>query len=62
MHVVTNANVEKIIFVKGSESTKATGVQYKHDNELKVVTANKEVILAAGVIQSPKILELFRNR
>ncbi|ROW06271.1 hypothetical protein VPNG_08078 [Cytospora leucostoma] len=58
LQVVTNANVEKIILVKGSESTKATGVQYQHDNELKVVTANKEVILAAGVFQSPKILEL----
>ncbi|KAK7731043.1 hypothetical protein SLS53_008845 [Cytospora paraplurivora] len=58
LQVVTNANVEKILFVKGTDSTKASGVQYKHDNEIKVVTANKEVIVAAGVFQSPKILEL----
>ncbi|KUI52942.1 L-sorbose 1-dehydrogenase [Cytospora mali] len=58
LHVVTGANVEKILFENGSASTKATGIQYKHDGETKIVTASKEVILAAGTLQSPKVLEL----
>ncbi|XDG01342.1 hypothetical protein ABKA04_000957 [Annulohypoxylon sp. FPYF3050] len=39
---------------------KAIGVDYRHknDDELKTVSAGKEVMLAAGVFQSPKLLEL----
>ncbi|ROV87149.1 hypothetical protein VSDG_09977 [Cytospora chrysosperma] len=58
LHVVTGAAVEKILFQKEGGSTKATGHQYLHDGETKVVTASKEVILTAGALQSPKILEL----
>ena len=48
------SEVEKIIF----DGNKAIGVLYKSNNILKKVTANAEVILAAGPINSPKILEL----
>ncbi|KAJ4423000.1 hypothetical protein N0V82_002394 [Gnomoniopsis sp. IMI 355080] len=61
LHVLTNAHVEKILFEEGSAtspSKRAMGVQYMHNGEIKTASVNKEVILAAGVFQSPKILEL----
>ena len=56
LHVLTNSHVEKILFDK-SNPPKAIGVQYSLE-ALKEASARKEVILAAGVLQSPKILEL----
>ncbi|KAG8159015.1 hypothetical protein KVR01_011458 [Diaporthe batatas] len=58
LKILTNAQVEKIIFDSSQGSPKAVGVQYSQDNATKVATANKEVILAAGAVQSPKLLEL----
>lgn len=61
LHVLTNAYVEKILVEKGihdSSSTRAVGVQYNLDGAVKIASANKEVILAAGAFQSPKILQL----
>ncbi|KAI1389245.1 aryl-alcohol dehydrogenase [Hypoxylon trugodes] len=55
LEVLTNAVVEKIFF---TVSNKATGVQYQHESRIKTVMAKKEVILAAGACQSPKLLEL----
>ncbi|KAI2462838.1 GMC oxidoreductase [Annulohypoxylon bovei var. microspora] len=57
LEVLTGATVEKILF-KTADSIKATGVQYRYNNEITTVTSSKEVILAAGALQSPKILEL----
>ncbi|KAI1391511.1 putative GMC oxidoreductase [Hypoxylon trugodes] len=54
LHVRTGAPVDKIIF----EGTKAVGVQYQYEAETKVATAGKEIILSAGALQSPKLLEL----
>ncbi|KAI1352214.1 aryl-alcohol dehydrogenase [Xylaria sp. FL0043] len=56
--VLTEATVERILLEKGAEATKARGVQYKHNGAIKTVSATKEVIIAAGALQSPKILEL----
>ncbi|KAI1660241.1 putative GMC oxidoreductase [Daldinia decipiens] len=56
LHVLTNAVVEKIIF--GENSTKATGVQYRYEAQTRTASARKEVIVAAGALQSPKLLEL----
>ncbi|KAH9903755.1 putative GMC oxidoreductase [Xylariomycetidae sp. FL2044] len=60
LHVITNATVQKILFEGGPKhgSPTAIGVQYSHDNELEVAHCKKEVLLAAGALQSPKILEL----
>ena len=54
--VLTGAVVEKVLFARGS--AEATGVQYQHGSQAKTATARKEVILAAGASQSPKLLEL----
>lgn len=59
--MLTNVYVEKIVVEKGkndSSAARATAVQYRVDGAVKVATANKEVILAAGALQSPKILQL----
>ncbi|KAL2278347.1 hypothetical protein FJTKL_14456 [Diaporthe vaccinii] len=47
-----------VLFDSSGGSPKAVGVAYSQDNTTKTVTAVKEVILAAGALQSPKILEL----
>ncbi|KAF2447510.1 GMC oxidoreductase [Karstenula rhodostoma CBS 690.94] len=36
----------------------AAGVEFSHSRKLHVVKANKEVVLSAGVIQTPQLLEL----
>lgn len=56
IHVLCNATVEKILFKEGS--TEAIGLRYRHNSVTKSITARKEVIIAAGALQSPKILEL----
>lgn len=57
--VITGALVEKILVDKqSSQEVKANIVQYHHNGETKTVIATKEVILAAGAFQSPKLLEL----
>ena len=40
------------------EGNRCVGVEYLQDGELKTVRANKEVIVSAGAIQSPKLLML----
>ncbi|KAI0395142.1 aryl-alcohol dehydrogenase [Xylariaceae sp. FL0594] len=59
----TNATVEKVLFShddQEEETTipKAIGVQYRRDATTHRVLARKEVIVSAGALQSPKILEL----
>ncbi|RYP20971.1 hypothetical protein DL765_002508 [Monosporascus sp. GIB2] len=56
LHVLTNAVVEKVLLKE--HSTKVIGVQYCYESQTKTVTARKEVIIAAGALQSPKLLEL----
>ena len=58
LRVFTGALVRKILFAGNSSLKTATGVEYTHDSTTKTVTARKEVITAAGALQSPKILEL----
>lgn len=55
--VWTKAEAEKILF-DTSNKTVATGVQLAKDGETKVVNARKEVIVTAGTINSPRLLEL----
>ena len=50
----TDAEVTKIIVEHG----RAVGVAYRTGSELRTVRAAREVILSAGTIQSPQILQL----
>lgn len=61
LHLLTNVLVERVLVEKDKAdgtTARATGVQYKSNGAVKIATANKEVILAAGALQSPKILQL----
>ena len=49
-----NTNVSKIIF----EDKKAIGVEVKNNNKTEIYYCDKEIILSAGSINSPKILQL----
>jgi choline dehydrogenase-like flavoprotein len=52
--VITQTQVEKVLISDGI----ATGVVYKHRGKIQQLSANKEVILSAGAINSPQILML----
>lgn len=52
--VITKARATKILF----EGKCAIGVAYQQDKTSKTVHANKEVLLAAGALQSPQLLQL----
>jgi len=59
LKVVTGALVEKIVLEKGKEGgVRTTGVNYSTGNATVTAHAKKEVILSAGSIGSPQILEL----
>ncbi|WP_213957547.1 GMC family oxidoreductase N-terminal domain-containing protein [Variovorax sp. dw_954] len=54
LNVQTGAAVQRILF----EGSRACGVEYRHGTELRQVFAAREVILSAGALQSPQLLEL----
>lgn len=58
LQLLTNAYVEKVLIQNSGGSHTAIGVQFTHNGQSKTVLAIKDVIIAAGVFQSPKILEL----
>lgn len=54
LRIISRALVEKVIIQDG----RATGVAFRADGGTKTVRADKEVILSAGAINSPQILQL----
>ncbi len=54
LSLLTNARVAKV----NMDGKTATGVTYVQEDEERVVTATREVILSGGTIESPKILML----
>lgn len=54
LRVETDAHVTRIDF----EARRATGVQYRHHGVLTNAVAAREVILCAGALQSPQLLQL----
>jgi choline dehydrogenase len=52
--ILTNSQASKIIF----EDKKAVGIEIIRDGVKSIVRANKEVILSAGAILSPQLLQL----
>jgi choline dehydrogenase len=54
LDILTRAHVRRIVIENG----RATAVEFDHTGELRQVDAGREVILAAGAIHSPQILEL----
>ncbi|MBB3066204.1 GMC family oxidoreductase [Limibacillus halophilus] len=52
--VVTNALVEKVLI----EEQRASGVRYRHGGRVREARANVEVIISAGAVNSPQVLQL----
>lgn len=55
LKVEHNAHAERIIF---DGNKRATGVSVRQNGTTRIFNANKEVILAAGAVDSPKLLQL----
>ncbi|ROW02261.1 hypothetical protein VSDG_02398 [Cytospora chrysosperma] len=59
VRIITEAKTEKIVFTDtGAGFVKATGVQVLVNGKLETFTPKREVILAAGAFNTPKLLEL----
>lgn len=54
LRIETEAQAMKILF----RGKKATGVQYRQHGKIKTLNVNREVILCAGALQSPQLLQL----
>lgn len=54
LHVQTNALVTDLAF----EGKRCVGMHYSHGGETRFVKSAREVVLAAGSVQSPQLLEL----
>jgi choline dehydrogenase len=54
LHVTTNALASRVLF----SGVRATGIEYIKDGKRHEARARKEVILAAGALQSPQLLQL----
>ncbi|WP_321795895.1 GMC family oxidoreductase [Caballeronia sp. J97] len=54
LRLVTEANASRVILENG----RAMGVEYKHEGQTKRAMAAREVILCAGPVKSPQLLEL----
>ncbi len=54
LRVITDAHVTKILF----DGRRATGVTYSKGDRVVSVTASREVILSAGAVNSPQLLQL----
>ena len=61
LEVVTHAHTTRILFDKnggGNGQASANGVEWLQYNETRTAKARREVIISAGAIQSPQILQL----
>ena len=54
LNIITNVLVSKILF----KEKRATGIEYEINGEKRQISAKQEVILSAGSVQSPQLLEL----
>lgn len=52
--LMTHAFVERIVF----EGRRATAVQFRHKGRQMTLNADREIILSAGAVTSPRILQL----
>ena len=54
LSIISNAQVHRVVF----EGTKAIGVEYETNGKKYNANANNEIIISAGAIHSPQILQL----
>jgi choline dehydrogenase-like flavoprotein len=58
LRIITDATADQILLYNDTTGIKARGVKFWHSGDLHEVLAKHEVILSAGTIQSPRLLEL----
>ncbi|PNP56502.1 hypothetical protein THARTR1_03198 [Trichoderma harzianum] len=58
LYILTEATVQDVVLDKVDDVYRASGVRFTYKGQEHVVSASREVILSAGSIQSPQILEL----
>lgn len=58
LHVLTGAQATQILFQRGEQPLRAIGVSFSLNLSAHTVKANREVIISAGAVQSPQIMEL----
>lgn len=58
LHVMTHAMVTQILFETANGQPRAAKVKFNHNGIEKIAHARCEIILAAGALQSPQILQL----
>ncbi|KAI0471168.1 oxidoreductase [Xylaria cf. heliscus] len=58
LQIILGAYVDHIVFTDDQSQHKAIAVQYRHEGVIKMAHVEKEVIISAGALQSPKLLEL----
>lgn len=58
LHVQTGAQASRILFEGAGASLRAVGVVFRQNGREQRVMARREVILCAGAIQSPQLLQL----
>lgn len=58
LHVQTGAQVGRLLFEGAGPTLRAVGVVYVKDGQEHRIMARREVVLSAGAIQSPQILQL----
>ena len=56
--VLTNANVEEIVLEQSGSEWAAKGVRFEHDGKQHIATATHEIVVSAGSVASPQLLEL----
>lgn len=56
--VITHALVHKVLLSSDPDNKKAIGIRYERKGKIVEASANKEVILSAGSIGSPHLLQL----
>lgn len=55
LHIRRNSIAEKVLF---DENNKATAVRVRCGQKIHTITAKREIIIAAGAVDSPKLLQL----
>ena len=55
LDVITGAHVQRLLF---SEGQRASGVRFEHGEEVTEVRATREIIVCAGALETPKLLQL----
>ena len=58
LHLLTEAFVQEVVLEKEEQECVAKGVRFTHDGEEHIIKTEGEVIICAGSVQSPQLLEL----